>query len=278
LENKISKPCISGRKIKIKRITSSPEVIELDDTIPAELLLTIILNGNPLSIISCSPENIIELVIGHLVNNGYIPDRNAINLLKICEQEMKSTIKKNEFMAKVEVFTIADSGKPGNQADFKYISSACGSIDDFVLNKQLQKNKGNIKIKPAIINSLNSENLKKQKYKNRFGGLHSAALFDSDGNLISLYEDIGRHNCIDKIAGFLQTGKINPENKLLFTTGRLSLDVIYKAGRMSVPVIITNSSVTYSAAILAKKLGITAIGYARGGRFNIYSCPGRIAG
>ena len=276
MENKVSVSGRSGRKIKIKKITSSLEIIEMTDTIPTELLLTIILNGNSLSIISCSPENVIELVIGYLVNNGYIADKKAINLLKICGLEMDSIIKNNEFMIKAEVLTEVDTNKPYAPVDFKYISSACGSIDDFAVNKHLQKNIGKIKINPGIINSLNAENLKKQKFKNRFGGLHSAALFDSDGNLISLYEDIGRHNCIDKIAGFMQMSRIKPENKLIFTTGRLSLDVIYKAAIMSIPVIITNSSITHSAATLAKKLGITAVGYARGGRFNIYSCPGRI--
>lgn len=278
MENKISKPDISGRKIKIKKITSSLEIIEMDDIIPTELLLTIVLNRNPLSIISCSPGSTIELVIGYLVNNGYIAGRESINLLRVCGRENDNIIKKNDFMIKAEVLTDDDNQKTSGPADFKYISSACGSIDDFVVNKQLQKNTCKIKINPGVINSLNVQNLKKQKFKNQFGGLHSAALFDSDGSLISLYEDIGRHNCIDKIAGFMQLKGIEPKNKLIFTTGRLSLDVIYKVAIMSVPVIITNSSVTHGAATLAKKLGITAIGYARGGRFNIYSCPGRIAG
>lgn len=278
MENKISKPDISGRKINIKKVTSSLEIIEIDDIIPTELLLSIVLNSKPLSILSCSPGSTIELVIGYLVNNGYIADMKSINLLRLCGQDMDNIIKKNEFMIKAEVLTDTDNQKTPGHADFKYISSACGSIDDFVVNKQLKKNTYKIKINPEVINSLNAQNQKKQKFKNQFGGLHSATLFASDGSIISLYEDIGRHNCIDKIAGFMQINKIEPKNKLIFTTGRLSLDVIYKVAVMSIPVIITNSSVTHSAATLAKKLGITAIGYARGGRFNIYSCPGRIAG
>ncbi len=69
---------------------------------------------------------------------------------------------------------------------------------------------------------------------------------------------------------------IAPEDKIIFTSGRASMDLVFKVLRMSVPVIVTNSSVTYNAAEAAQKAGLTLIGYARGKRFNIYSCPERI--
>ena len=123
---------------------------------------------------------------------------------------------------------------------------------------------------------LNKKTSGQQKYKKEFGGLHSAALFNKDGNLLNLVEDIGRHNCIDKIAGYMFIKKIPAQDKIIFTTGRLSIDVIYKICRMQIPIIVTNSSVTFSAALLAKKINLTVIGYARSGRFNIYSGSRRI--
>ena len=66
------------------------------------------------------------------------------------------------------------------------------------------------------------------------------------------------------------------KDKMIFSSGRASLDLVFKASKMSVPVIITNSSVTYNAAETAQKAGLTLIGSARGKRFNIYSCPERI--
>jgi FdhD protein len=165
----------------------------------------------------------------------------------------------------------------------KFISPGCGSFDDIILSKISQS--GKIK-KPGLSNELlhagtilglSSKTAKNQGLKNKFGGLHSAALFDYSGNCIKVYEDIGRHNCIDKISGFMATRKISPDSKLVFTTGRISLDVIFKIYMMKIPVIISNSSITHSAIFLAKKTQITTIGYARGGRFNIYSHPSRIA-
>ena len=69
---------------------------------------------------------------------------------------------------------------------------------------------------------------------------------------------------------------ITPKDKMIFTSGRASLDLVFKALKMSVPIIVTNSSVTYNATEIAQKAGLTLIGYARGKRFNIYSCPERI--
>ena len=89
-------------------------------------------------------------------------------------------------------------------------------------------------------------------------------------------EDIGRHNCIDKLAGYIATHNIDPCGKIIFTTGRLSIDIIFKIYMMSVAVIVSNSSITHSAVLLAKRMGITSIGYLRGGRFNIYSNPSRV--
>ena len=115
-----------------------------------------------------------------------------------------------------------------------------------------------------------------QKYKKKFGGIHSAAVFDSYGRLKNIMEDIGRHNCIDKIFGYMLINNLQFSDKIIFTTGRLTVDIIYKICNMSIPVVVTNSSITSSAVLLAKEANLTAIGYARGKRFNIYSCPRRI--
>jgi FdhD protein len=127
-----------------------------------------------------------------------------------------------------------------------------------------------------VILELGKKLIKEQKYKNEFGGLHSAALFNNEGQMLSLMEDLGRHNCIDKIYGHMLINSITPEDKMIFTSGRASLDLVFKALKMSVPIIVTNSSVTYDAAEIAQRAGLTLIGYARGKRFNIYSCPERI--
>ena len=265
-----------GKRVKIEKC--KPGFREsLSDTIPVELLLTIHLNGTPLATVSCLPDDLIELVIGYLLNNCYIGSYSDINLLRLCEKEIK-----NKDLLSMAVMVEATcepqttgSGVRGTQ----FISSSCGSFDDMILQKINKL--GRIKKKPGLsagtILELSSKTVKNQEFKNEFGGLHSAALFDWSSRCVCVIEDIGRHNCIDKLAGFMAIRKITSCDKLLFTTGRISLDIIFKAYMMKIPVIVSNSSITHSAIFLAKKTQITAIGYARGGRFNIYSHPSRIS-
>ena len=273
MENRISK---LGKKIKIKKIKSSSGSANLIDVIPFELLLTISLNGKCISIISCSPANLIELTIGYLVNNSYIVNYSDIELLKICSNNINKATSRNNPTLKIEVSAAASKNNIIYPDSLKFIPSGCGSIDDFILKKSLKKIKSSIRISSDTVLGLNKKTAGQQKYKKEFGGLHSAALFNKDGNLLNLVEDIGRHNCIDKIAGYMFLKKIPAQDKIIFTTGRLSIDVVYKICRMQIPIIVTNSSVTFSAALLAKKINLTVIGYARSGRFNIYSGSRRI--
>ena len=263
-----------GKKAKIEKIRASTGSEIFQDIIPAELFLTIVLNNNVISVISCSPQNLVELTIGFLINNGYIENYSDINIINFCQDSLVKKKSGNKLNTQVEV-----NCKKINLKELKYpkfISPACGSIDEFLFQKSLSRIKSDIRVKSDVILRLNLETINSQKYKKELGGLHSAALFDKEGKILNLMEDIGRHNCLDKITGYMLVNKIEFSDKIIFTTGRLSLDAVYKICRMSVPVIVTNSSVTYSAVKQAKKTNLTVIGYARGGRFNIYSSPERI--
>lgn len=273
MKRKISK---TGKKIKIQKIKAASGREDITDIIPFELLLLITLNGNNISVISCSPLNLIELTAGYLVNNGYIKNYSDIHLLKICSHNISNIISKKELSIKIEVNAAADENKNSHPAKFKFVPPECGSIDEFVIKRGLEKIKNNLKVTSDAILGLNVKTAAGQRYKKESGGLHSAALFDNNANLLNIYEDIGRQNCIDKIAGYMLIKNLRPEDKIIFTTGRLGIDLIYKICRMKIPIIITNSSVTYSAVSLAKKINLTVIGYARGSRFNIYSTPRRI--
>jgi FdhD protein len=265
-----------GKKVKIEKFKTDEFNKNFQDIIPAELLLNIFLNKIAVSTISCSPGNLIELTTGYLINNGYINNYSDIDLIRLCSNELDDEINKNILGGRIDVSSKSTGINFKKNNQIRYISPSCGNIYDFVLNGPLVKINSSIKITPGTILKLNSETLDHQKFKKEFGGLHSGTLFDSKGRFLAIFEDIGRHNCIDKIAGHALINNINLLDKIIFTTGRLSLDVILKVSKMLVPVIVTNSSITYSAVNLAKKLNLTAIGYARSGRFNVYSCPSRI--
>ena len=265
-----------GSTIKIEKIRSVGKRQEKDDVIPMEALLHLYLNQQKFSVISCSPENLIELATGHLVSHGYVDDYESIDIMEICSPECDAGDNNNldrimNIPAKVRTgkgFT----GKPVPD----YISSGCGSFDEEGIDQMPDPIISHIKIESGVILGLNKKNLEAQKHKKALGGLHSAALFNTRGELLLVREDIGRHNCLDKIIGHILINEMNIYDKILFSSGRISLDLVLKAVRMKFPVIVTNSSVTYNAVRLAGKLGLTVIGYARGNRFNIYSCPERI--
>ena len=263
-----------GKKVKIEKIRASRASEILQDIIPAELFLSIILNNNAVSVISCSPQNLIELTIGYLINNGYIENYSDINIINFCQDSMIK--KKSGTILNTQVDVNCKKINLKELKYLKFVSPACGSIDEFILQKRLSCIKSDIKVISEVILKLNLETVNQQKYKKELGGLHCAALFDKDGKILNLMEDIGRHNCIDKITGYMLINNIEFSDKIIFTTGRLSLDVVYKICRMSVPIIVTNSSITHSAVQYAKKMNLTAIGYARSERFNIYSNPERI--
>ena len=108
------------------------------------------------------------------------------------------------------------------------------------------------------------------------GGCHGAAIFDAEGNLVAVSEDIGRHNAIDKVIGALLLKKEPFNNKILTSTGRLTGDSVLKAVRAQIPIVASLSAAIDSGIRLASSYGITLIGFARGKRMNIYANPKRI--
>ena len=279
-----------GKKVKIKKIKASSGCEQLLDIIPDEMQLSIFLNKNLISVVSCSPENEIQLAIGYLLSGGYLDKYSDIDTVFYCDDEKYNMENKKKdsrngknigsdrfpFARRIEVSCNAGDEDLIRAKKIKFISPAYSSISDFVSDERLEKTKSSIEFDPKIILKLNKEALSYQKHKKEFGGLHSGALFSKSGDAIKIIEDIGKYNCIDKIIGYSMMNNISLEDKIFFTTGRVSLGIIFKIYRMSIPVVVTNSSVTYSSVTVAEKLNLTVVGYARGNRFNVYSCPWRI--
>ena len=107
------------------------------------------------------------------------------------------------------------------------------------------------------------------------GGLHNAAISDG-GTFFEHRQDIGRHNALDKLYGYCIQRHISVRNKVLIFSGRISSEILIKAAKIGVGVILSKSAPTTLAVQLAKDLNITAIGFIRDGNFNIYSHPERI--
>ena len=102
------------------------------------------------------------------------------------------------------------------------------------------------------------------------GGVHGSALTDTK-NMLVVAEDIGRHNTLDKIQGECLLRGLSTRDRLLLSTGRISVEMLLKAARMQVPVAVSRHSPTGSAVSLAQDLGIALVGHARGSSLSVYS-------
>ncbi|MGH7707147.1 MAG: formate dehydrogenase accessory sulfurtransferase FdhD [Vulcanimicrobiaceae bacterium] len=109
------------------------------------------------------------------------------------------------------------------------------------------------------------------------GGLHAAALFDLEGRLLAVREDVGRHNALDKIVGWSVLSRLMPlDRQLVMVSGRSSYEIVQKCLAARVPVVCAVSAPSSLAVDLAREFGVTLIGFLRGARFNCYAMSERI--
>ena len=141
------------------------------------------------------------------------------------------------------------------------------------LTDQIKSIEGKIKINAQNVLNILDEIKDKIELFKQTGALHYAFLFDYNTKLKIYSYDIGRHNAVDKVVGSQLLVDQRLDDKMLYITGRISLDIILKCLRVKIPIIISRGAPLDSAVTIAQKYNICLIGFLRGKRFNIYSHP-----
>jgi FdhD protein len=221
-----------------------------------------------------------ELAIGFLFNEGIIKSpKDVLSTRYIANADFENELQTNVLQIDLAAHVSVEMQKL--QRHF-YTSSSCGvcgkaSIElvqqqsCFVLSPNFPIVKSN------IIAQLPEKLRATQSTFEETGGIHAAALFDSEGNLIAMREDVGRHNALDKLIGFAFKEALIPlRENILLLSGRISFELVQKAAIAGIPIIAAIGAPSSLAIELAAENNITLIGFLRDERMNIYTFENRI--
>ena len=241
---------------------------EIEDIATTEFPLTIVLNNRELVTLLCSPTKPDYLAIGFLFSEGLLQSKDEIKKITVDSQggvvRAETTEEKRVVDKPLLKPLIASGGGKG--------ISYCRATDALGLAKVDSQ----IRVSPHEVFALVDKFVKHSQVFRVTGGVHSAALCDTQ-NILVFSEDIGRHNAIDKIFGECIVKDIATDDRMLLTSGRMSSEIVLKVARRSIPILISKSAPTNLGVRLADDLGITLIGFVRGKRMNVYTNKWRVA-
>lgn len=226
-----------------------------------EISLSIYVNGHEFATMMSSPRKQEALGLGFLKNEGFIDHMAEVEVVTTSRNGCCVDIWLNRPLEKPERFTITTGC--GGGLTFEQAANGVEPLDD------------DLRLNPRKLFDLQRELYGPDSLHAQAGGIHTAGL--ADGRRVFLQaEDIGRHNTIDRLAGACLLDGISTHGCILLSTGRISSEMLRKGARMGCPIICSRTSPTSLSVGMADVLGITLVGYARGGRMRVYSHPERL--
>lgn len=217
------------------------DVFESVEEVVEEKRYEVIVNEKLSYNLTCSPFNVLELLVGNMWMRNLIDNKDDIKSIDIGEEVIKVWLN-------IEVKNI--------KREYKSVDSAL----------TLPKEKV-----PKLMKKLQD----RANLFSKTGGVHNAGLSDGE-ELIVFMEDIGRHNTVDKLMGYCILNEIDISDKIIVFSGRIPFEIINKLSMIGVPIFISKSAPTSLGVDMAKKYNITICGFTRGERYHIYSCPHRL--
>jgi FdhD protein len=207
-----------------------------------------------------------ELAAGFLFSEGLIRSKTDITKLDI-----------DEWMGTARIETTGDSAADSRFFSKRLLASGCGGSATFydVSDAAAMKIESGLIVPAGAVARLANVFQHRSELYRTTHGVHSAALCEGE-KMIVFYEDIGRHNAVDKIFGHCLLEGIPTEDRVIVTSGRVSSEILQKIVKRGIPVIISISAPTDLGVKIADKLGVTLIGLVRGGKMNVYAHEERV--
>lgn len=245
----VDKQMETAKTFKVQRLTGG-KFIPSESRLVIEKELPIYVNGEHLATASVVPSMEKEFVVGYLFGQGFIDSTGEIRTLDITDKDAMAILSNGAIVSsrkKKTSYRIVSGG--GRMAYFE--SSTLSKIhSDLKINRQ------------DIFRAMNTLFENASLYLET-EGVHAAALFDEEINLLRIVEDIGRHNTLDKIIGYALLNNIDCTKTFMVSTGRMASEMVMKISRARIPLVATKTAITNEGLKIGKKHGLTIIGFVR---------------
>jgi FdhD protein len=267
----------STARRRVLRVPVSGAADYRADLLAVEEPLEIRVDGEPLMVTMRTPGDDIDLAAGFLFTEGLLTRLGDVREIRMCDENVAAvTVADDGGLLKARVNGVQSAAR-------NFLStSACGvcgkdSIEAIRVRSAFDVAADPVRVSPALLAGLPDRLRDAQRVFSRTGGLHAAGLFTPDGTLLVLREDVGRHNAVDKVAGWaLRSGLVPLTGHVLLVSGRASFELAQKALMLGLPVLAAVSAPSSLAVSLAEEGGMTLIGFLRGTTMNVYAGQQRV--
>jgi len=232
----------------------------------------------PLAVTMRTPGDDVDLALGFLLTEGIIRDAADITTAQLCAGAQTPNT--------YNVVDVTLAGHvPAPEVDPArnfYTTSSCGvcgkaSIDAVRTRSTFEVAADDSTVDARVLAVLPERLRERQRNFDRTGGLHAAGLFTSDGEVVCVREDVGRHNAVDKVVGWaLREQRLPLRGHVLMVSGRASFELVQKASMAGIPVLAAVSAPSTLAADLAEETGLTLVGFLRDPSMNVYTAAHRV--
>ncbi len=246
--------------VRVHQCTGSA-MAPIEIPVSAEYAFTLAVNGNPFVSIVCSGSDLARLALGHLAAEGIVTSADEVRSIDIDEKAFS-----------IDVRTVEDDGMLERLFRIRSIASGCGQPS--AAAEAVPRRAEVPHVRASVVTACMKEFLHSSEIHRLTHGVHSAALYSVEGERLCFFDEIGRHNAIDKILGYALEKGLALDNAMILSTGRLASEIVQKAVAVSAPVLVSRAAPTTRSIELARRAGMLMIGGVRPSGFYVFSGEG----